>query len=108
MRTLVRLALLSTVSLGVYAAPISLDDWFRGPQIQDVSISFDGRYLAIIARDGDDAWVAVKDRSAGGAAKTIFATDPQQDIQPRRCEWVGAKRLVWVPPGDGDSSLRSE
>lgn len=94
MRTLFRISLLSLLSLGVPAAPVSLDDWFRGPRIQDVSISPDGHYLAIVAFDGDAAFVAVKDRTGTAAAKPVFATDPQQDVKPWYCEWVGTRRFV--------------
>ena len=94
MRTLVRLCLLSLLPLCTLAEPVSVDDWFRGPRIQDVAISGDGRYLSIIVVDGDSAYVAVKDRTAGGAVKPVFATDPKQSIQPRHCVWVGVRRLV--------------
>jgi dipeptidyl aminopeptidase/acylaminoacyl peptidase len=94
MRTVLRLLLLSVIPLIARSDPISLDDWFRGPRIQDVAISPDGRYLSIVAFDGDAAFVAVKDRTGTAPAKPVFATDPQQDVKPWNCEWVGMRRFV--------------
>ena len=78
---------------GAGADPVSLDSWFQGPRLVDVTLSPDAKSLLMIAIDGEQSYVLVKDRSTG-ATRPIFATDPKQDISPRFCGWVSGKRIV--------------
>lgn len=91
---LVCLLLVASATRVAHADPISLDTWFQGPRLDDVSISTDGRYLSMVVTDGEQSYVAVKDRSTREPAKPVFATDPAQDVKPRYCGWVSAKRVV--------------
>src|SRR6185436_12871855 len=88
------LALLLCGSDAIAADPISVDTWFKGPRLQNVSISPDGRYLSMVVSDGSEGYIAVKDLDADGPAKPVFATDPKQDIDAHSCGWVSATRLV--------------
>jgi dipeptidyl aminopeptidase/acylaminoacyl peptidase len=94
MRTLVCLAALSAAATPASPAPLSFDDWFGGPRVQQVAISPDARYLSLIVIDGEQSYVAVKDRTAKSPAAPVFATDPGQAIDPRFCGWVSERRLV--------------
>jgi dipeptidyl aminopeptidase/acylaminoacyl peptidase len=89
------------------AEPVSLDAWFQGPRLSQVALSPDGRYLALIVRDGPQSYVAVKDRSKAEPAKPVIVPDPKQEILPRVCGWAGPSRLACrltgytARPGDG-------
>jgi dipeptidyl aminopeptidase/acylaminoacyl peptidase len=97
MRTTARLAglvVILSATAGSRADPVSLDVWFQGPRVTNVSISPDARYLSLVVSDGEQSYVAVKDRGTREPAKPVFATDPAQDVKPQSCGWVSAKRLV--------------
>ena len=78
----------------VIAQPVSLEAWFQGPRLDGVTLSNDGRYLAMIVRDGDRSYVAVKNRTTRDAAKPVIVPDPDQEVHPRQCGWTGPTRLV--------------
>jgi hypothetical protein len=52
-------------NLAAYAAAPSLEDFASRPQIEDVSISPDGRYVALIGTRDGKATAIVNDRQAG-------------------------------------------
>ena len=84
-------ALLAT---DVGAQPVSLEAWFQGPRLDEVTLSNDGQYLAMIVRDGDRSYVAVKNRTTRDPARPVIVPDPEQEIHPRQCGWTGPSRLV--------------
>lgn len=88
------LFVLATATGPAFAEPISLDTWFQGPRIEDVSLSPDARYIAMVVREGEQAFVAVKDRTVRDPAKPIVAADPSTDVEPRFCGWSSATRVV--------------
>ena len=94
MRTLLCLAALSAAATPASSAPVSFDDWFGGPRLQHVAISPDAKYLSLIVIDGEQSYVAVKDRTSQAPGVPVFATDPAQAIHPRFCGWVSERRLV--------------
>lgn len=88
------------------AAPISLDAWFQGPRIEQVSISPDARYIAMIVKEGDHSIVAVKDRTTRDPAKPVIAADPTSGVEARVCGWTSATRIVCRLSGmSGDHGL---
>src|SRR5688572_9912364 len=82
------------VATGAAAEPISLDAWFQGPRLGDVTLSGDGKYLAMIVEDGGRSYVAVKNRTTRDPARPVIVTDPNQEVHPRQCGWTGPSRLV--------------
>jgi dipeptidyl aminopeptidase/acylaminoacyl peptidase len=79
---------------GAFAQAIPPDAIVQGVRIQDVSISPDGRYLAIVARQNGTAFVMVKDRVSAAAPRTIYEPTTQLPYLPRVCHWAKSARLV--------------
>jgi dipeptidyl aminopeptidase/acylaminoacyl peptidase len=77
-----------------FASPIPPEAIVEGARIQDVSISPDGRYLAIVTRQKGTAIVMVKDRQSAGAAKPVYAPTQSLKFLPRNCHWAKAARLI--------------
>ncbi len=74
--------------------PIPLDALFSGSQLNSVSVSPDGHYLALIVTEGPHAYVAVKDLTAVGAARPVLRADPSQHMEPRSCSWANSTRML--------------
>lgn len=77
-----------------FASPIPPDAIVQGVRVQDVSISPDGRYLAIVARQNGTAFVMIKDRQSTDAPTTVYEPTTQLGYLPRACHWAKAARLV--------------
>ena len=101
MRTSARLCLLGLVlpTGAAFAEPITLDAWFKGPRIEQVSISPSGRQIAMIVREGDNSLVVVKDLTQNASAKPVLAAVPKSGIEPRSCGWNSETRIVCVLMG---------
>ncbi len=76
------------------AEPQPLENFARRPQIQGVSISSDGRYVAFLSGANDDTVLMTFDRSQPGSAfKRVAASEPDKfDIG--WCRWANGKRLL--------------
>ena len=77
-----------------FASPIPPDAIVQGVRVQDVSISPDGRYLAIVAQQNGTAFVMVKDRSSTAVPSTVYEPTTQLPYLPRACRWAKSARLV--------------
>jgi dipeptidyl aminopeptidase/acylaminoacyl peptidase len=76
------------------AAVPTLENFFEGTQIRSVSISPDGKWLAMIAtRDGKE-FVAVKDRTSATPATPVLAANDKDDFKPWWCQWANDERIV--------------
>src|SRR5688572_28499282 len=77
-----------------FASPIPPDAIVQGVRVQDVSISPDGRYLAIVAQQNGTAFVMLKDRSSTAVPSTVYEPTTQLPYLPRVCRWAKSARLV--------------
>jgi dipeptidyl aminopeptidase/acylaminoacyl peptidase len=77
----------------VAAAP-SLDAFFQGAQIRSVSVSPDGKLLAMIVSAEGKVFVAVKDRTSSQPAAPILAPNDKDGFEPRWCRWANDERVV--------------
>lgn len=89
---------------------MAADSAVQGTRIQQVSISPDGRYLAIVARRDGSALVMVKDRHSTTDAKVVYVPSARRHYLPRSCHWAKAARLVcslsvYAPMGGVDRFL---
>jgi dipeptidyl aminopeptidase/acylaminoacyl peptidase len=96
MTMLVRVAatLMISVTSVLAAEPQPLENFARRPQMQGVSISSDGRYVAFLSGANDDTVLMTFDRSQPGSAfKRVAASEPGKfDIG--WCRWANNKRLL--------------
>ncbi len=94
--TWVSCSMLSCASFftSVFASPIPPDAIVQGVRVQDVSISPDGRYLAIVAQQNGTAFVMVKDRTSTAVPSTVYEPTTQLPYLPRVCRWAKSARLV--------------
>jgi dipeptidyl aminopeptidase/acylaminoacyl peptidase len=93
-RSLALAAILSTAAFTSGAAVPTLDNFFQGAQIRSVSISPNGKLLAMIATaDGKD-FVAVKDRTSATPATPVLAPNEKDGFEPRWCRWANDERIV--------------
>ncbi len=76
------------------AAPPPVESFARRPQMQDVTISPDGRYLAFVSGVGDGSVLMTLDRSTPGASfKQVMASTPGK-FEFGWCRFATNKRLV--------------
>jgi dipeptidyl aminopeptidase/acylaminoacyl peptidase len=85
---------LSISSVAGHAAPPSLDAFFDGAQIREVSLSPDGNWLSMIVLADGKSFVAVKNRNDTAAAAPILAPNDQDGFEPSWCTWANNERLV--------------
>jgi len=86
--------ILGSFALAAGAAVPTLDAFFQGAQIRSVSISPNGKRLAmIVAAEGKD-FVAVKDRTNTTPATPVLAPNEKDDFKPSWCRWANDERLV--------------
>ena len=81
-------------SAAALAAPQPIDAFARRPQMQGVTISADGRYVAFLSGSGDDTTLMTFDRSQPGAAfRRVTASEPNKfDIG--WCRFANKKRVL--------------
>jgi hypothetical protein len=72
------LGLVSSIAAGVGKAP-SIEEFASRSQVEDVTISPDGRYLAVIQTHSGRAAVVVIDRTAPAAPQHRFVAVPDAD-----------------------------
>jgi dipeptidyl aminopeptidase/acylaminoacyl peptidase len=89
----VAIALLIPIA-GAGASPPSLDAFFEGAQIREVSISPDGNWLSMIVIADGKYFVAVKNRNDAAAATPILAPNDQDGFEPNWCTWANNERIV--------------
>jgi dipeptidyl aminopeptidase/acylaminoacyl peptidase len=87
-------ALLGGVSMAGVAAIPTLDAFFEGAQIRSVSISPDGKSLAMIVTANGKEFVAVKDRGSPTPATPILAANDKDGFHPQWCRWANDERVV--------------
>jgi dienelactone hydrolase len=91
----VAIATLTIFATTVTAAELQpLENFARRPQMQGVSISSDGKYVAFLSGANDDTVLMTFDRTQPGSAfKRVAASDPGKfDIG--WCRWANTKRLI--------------
>ncbi len=76
------------------AEPQPLENFARRPQMQGLSISSDGRYVAFLSGANDDTVLMTFDRTQPGSAfRRVAASDPGKfDIG--WCRWANTQRLI--------------
>src|SRR5689334_122639 len=75
------------------SAPQPLENFARMPQMRDLAISPDGRYVTFISAMDDASVVMIFDTQTGGAFKRIAASDPGRfDVE--RCGWANKDRVI--------------
>ena len=89
-------ALLSTTTTmtAAFAAPQSLEDFARLPQIREVSMSPDGRHVAFISSIDDTSIVMTFDRDGGGNEYRQVAGSEPGKFDLRWCRWANNERLL--------------
>ncbi|HET7809454.1 MAG TPA: prolyl oligopeptidase family serine peptidase [Steroidobacteraceae bacterium] len=86
------------VSLGLAAglaaaAPQPIEDFARMPQIRDVAISADGRYVVFITAADDGSVVMTYDAHSNGKFERVAASDPGRfDVEA--CGWANNERVI--------------
>ena len=98
MKTAVRLAVLAAIlsmtSFAVAAAPQSIDDFARMPQIRNVTMSMDGRHIAFISSIGDMSVLMTLDRaSKGNEFRQVAGSEPGK-FDLTWCKWANNERLL--------------
>lgn len=71
----------------------SIEDFFRDPQMRQVKLSPDGRFLAFVANKGDSAMLVVADIDSGMKPTPVAGF---QDADVGTYAWVGGERLVYT------------
>jgi len=87
-------ALLTLFAVSAAAAVPTLDAFFQGAQIKSVSISPDGKLLAMIVTADGKNFVAVKDRTAPTPATPVLASNEHDGFEPSWCHWANNERVV--------------
>ncbi len=79
---------------GRAATPPSVEDFASRPQVEDVSISPDGRYLALITTRNGRATAAVVDRQAGPSPAVHAVLSEPDKFRMTWCDWATNTRLL--------------
>jgi dipeptidyl aminopeptidase/acylaminoacyl peptidase len=87
-------AVLGCVSVAAVAAVPTLEAFFTGAQIHSVSISPDGKSLAMIVVADGKEFVAVKDRGSPTPAVPVLAKNDKDGFHPQWCHWANNERIV--------------
>ena len=93
-RALRRAATCMVLASAALAAPPTLDAFFEGAKISSISISPDGRYLAMIVAAEGRNFVAVKDRTSAAFAVPVLAANDTDTFEPYWCRWANDERVV--------------
>lgn len=85
---------------GITAAePQPIEHFARMPQIRDVTISPDGRYVAFISAADDASVIMAFDRQSNGEFQRLTASEPDK-FDVTRCEWANNSRLLCTVSGN--------
>ncbi len=84
---------LAAIAATAAAAPQPLEHFARMPQMRDVVISPDGRYVAFISAYENGSAIMTFDRQTNGQFQRIAVSDPGKfDVD--RCVWANNERVV--------------
>jgi hypothetical protein len=86
--------ILSAFTLCAGAAVPSLDAFFQGAQLHSVSVSPNGKRLAMIVTADGKEFVAVKDRTSATPATPVLAPNEKDGFKPSWCRWANDERLL--------------
>lgn len=78
----------------IAAAPPTIEAFVSGAKVEQVSISPDGQYLALIIAQDGRRFVAVNDRRHPEVTKHVAEARAKDGFAPRWCRWAKAKRLL--------------
>lgn len=92
-------SLLLFAGLAAAATPQPIERFARMPQIRDVVISPDGRYVAFISGLDDLSVVTTYDAHADGEYKRIAASEPGS-FDVLRCTWANNERVACMLIGN--------
>jgi dipeptidyl aminopeptidase/acylaminoacyl peptidase len=93
-RPAVLAALLSLSSLAAVAAPQSIEDFARMPQIRNVTMSMDGRHIAFISSIDDTSVLMTLDRTGkGNEFRQVAGSEPGK-FDLKWCKWANSERLL--------------
>jgi dipeptidyl aminopeptidase/acylaminoacyl peptidase len=88
------IALWAVLASAAVAAPPPLEAFFEGAQIRSVSVSPNGKMLAMIVESEGKLFVAVKDRTSNAPALPVLAPNDKDSFEPRWCRWANDERVV--------------
>ena len=93
-RLAVAVALLCATGSTFAAGPLPAEAFARRPQMQALTISADGQYIAFLSGAGDENQLMTFDRTkAGTEFKRVTASEPGKFVLGW-CRWANAKRLI--------------
>lgn len=78
---------------GATAAKPAIEDFFRDPQMRQVKLSPDGRWLAFVVNKGEGSMLVVADIDHGMKSAAVAGF---QDADVGTYDWVGNERLVYT------------
>ncbi len=89
-------ALLASICVvaSVAAAELPIEAFARRPQVDDVAISPDGRFLAFVTREGDVTSVIVNDRRGQLEPRKVWAGRGRNSADIDWCVWANDTRLL--------------
>ncbi len=88
------IAILGGIGATHAASAPQIADFLSGARLDDVSVSPDGRYLALIIRQDGRRFVAVQDRRNGNALKHIAEAKTKELFAPQWCRWANPTRVL--------------
>ena len=88
------LGLCLPVAVSVAGTRPTLDDFFTGQRVNGVSISPDGRFLALVVTGGGLHYVAVADLQQHSAPKPVMQLDPKDHTSINWCQWAKPTRVL--------------
>src|ERR1700741_507146 len=92
--------LLCLAGAAASAAPQPLGNFARRPQMQGVTISSDGRYVAFLSGSGDDTVLMTFDRTKPQSEfKRVTASEPDK-FDTASCRWAKQHRLLCTVYGN--------
>src|SRR3982750_1789845 len=94
MRLAVAASLLCATGSAIAAPAQPLENFARRPQMQGVTISGDGRYVAFLSGAGDDTVLMTFDRSKPGSEFKRVTTSEPGKFDIGWCRWANGKRLL--------------
>jgi dipeptidyl aminopeptidase/acylaminoacyl peptidase len=94
MRLAAAAALLCVTDLAASATPQPLENFARRPQMQDVTISGDGRYVAFLSGAGDETTLMTADRTQPGSSFKSITSSESNKFDLSWCRWANESRLL--------------
>ena len=94
MRLAAAAALLCVTDMAASATPQPLENFARRPQMQDVTISGDGRYVAFLSGAGDETTLMTVDRTQPGSSFKSITSSESNKFDLGWCRWANESRLL--------------